>query len=199
MRHRFSGPEFHARTHRRANVKPTATLLGSILLGTAAAVAPARAVAADGDVPTQSLGSQLADFGHDLSLSMTEPVKTLGLHAYSYHSKTFRRSYIDDDGRRRTRDKFNNATSGVYVINEDGWGAGIYHNSLRRITAYGGRFLNVWGPLDVAVGVATGYNETIVPMIVPTLHHGPARLWVQPAIGGPNNTTMVHLSLEFDR
>ena len=129
-----------------------------------------------------------------LPASISKPVSTVGFHVHSYHSSKYASSYLraSDEGRR-----FNNENPGVYVINEDGWALGAYHNSFSRPTFYSGRFVNVWGPLDVALGVATGYKEGLVPMVVPTIHAGPIRLWVQPALGGPNNTTMVHLSLEF--
>jgi hypothetical protein len=177
--------------------RPVSTLVCNALLGVATAFAPAGfAAAEESDTPDAvPVSGRLEQFASDLAASLAKPGKTVGLHLHSYHSKVYARSYTD--GRKRM--KFNNQTLGLYLFNEDDWGVGYYRNSVHRNTLYAGRFVRVWGPLDVALGVATGYNKGVVPMIVPSVHLGPARLWVQPAIGGPNNTTMVHLSLELER
>jgi hypothetical protein len=176
----------------------SSTLCG-LLLGAALALVPAGTLASEADPASQPAAppAWVGEFVRDLRSSLATPIATYGVHAHSYHNKVYATSYSrghDENGGRR---KFNNQTVGVYLMNQGGWGSGFYRNSLHRNTFYAGRFVNIWGPLDLALGVATGYNRGVVPMIVPTLHLGPARLWVQPAIGGPNNTTMVHLSFEY--
>lgn len=177
--------------------RPFSTLVCSVPVGVAIALVPAHFAAAD-EIETSepvAMSVRLDQLASSVASSIATPVKTVGLHVHSYHSKVYARSYTD--GRKGM--KFNNDTLGFYLINEDDWGFGFYRNSLHRNTFYAGRFVDLWGPLDLALGVATGYNSSVVPMIVPTVHFGPVRLWVQPAIGGPNNTTVIHLSLEVDR
>lgn len=71
----------------------------------------------------------------------------LGLHLFSHHAPN--------------RDQ-NNVNPGIYFETKDGWTGGLYHNSIRRTTAYfGHNFAKQVGPhtFGVSLGLATGYKK----------------------------------------
>ena len=128
----------------------------------------------------------------------------LGLHLVSYHHD--QRSFT------------NNTNPGVYV-ECDGWTAGVYKNTLSRPTVYGGY---TWrsGPFALTVGLASGYQKEygqrlcepgvvdlpenrcfrgvadspVMPIVVPSVSVGPARVWFVPKI--KSSSAAVHLSIE---
>lgn len=103
----------------------------------------------------------------------------------------------------------NNQNPGVYVRAE-GWQAGAYHNSFKRLTVYGVRVVEIGGGLELALGAATGYKRdeqgrgfsrsAVAPMAA--LSYAPS--W---SVGGftprvtfvpplPKHSGVVHLSVE---
>ncbi|WP_395057403.1 hypothetical protein [Polaromonas sp.] len=72
---------------------------------------------------------------------------TFGLHLGSVHSPS--ESYQ------------NNVNPGVYVRTDEGITAGMYHNTLGRVTVYAGATLE-YGPFGVMAGVATGYKPKVI-------------------------------------
>lgn len=113
-------------------------------------------------------------------------------------------------------DGFNNANVGAYVV-VDGWTVGAYRNSLYRTSIYAGYQFD-WGPFSLTAGVVSGYKRevtectgsraqtcwrstgfsrtTLAPMLVPSMHLGPARVWVIPSFGFVRNAGVLHLSVE---
>ena len=81
----------------------------------------------------------------------------LGLHLATAHVRT----------------DLNNVNPGVYV-QCNSLVVGAYHNSVRRTTLYGGTTIAV-GPVDVLLGVATGYGN-LRPVVVPSILVGPVRV-----------------------
>lgn len=67
----------------------------------------------------------------------------IGLNLTSYH---FDRDY-----------PFQEVNPGAYVVCND-WIAGVYRNSFGRTTVHAGKILK-WGPIDIEVGIATGYGK----------------------------------------
>ncbi|WKB52992.1 hypothetical protein [Eleftheria terrae] len=115
---------------------------------------------------------------------------TIGLHLGSQHYPA--------------RD-LNNVNPGVYVLH-DGWTAGVYRNSYRRPTVYGGYSWNLyrgdWVRLDLTAAVATGYRQetgqALRPIVLPSVAFG-GDTRVRISYGArPNkrSTHVVHLSIE---
>ena len=110
---------------------------------------------------------------------------TVGLHLASVH-----------DPQRH----FNNNNPGLYYRSNDGWTAGGYRNSLRRTSAYAG-FTWQHGALGLTAGGVTGYQETLQPMLVPSLrlftHQGfSARLAYIPRVEKRIASNVWHLMVE---
>lgn len=96
----------------------------------------------------------------------------------------------------------NNVNPGLYVRSADGWTAGAYHNSHRKLSAYAGRTWDrdFYGIRPaVTLGVITGYRHAVLPMLIPSV--------ATPAIDGwrgrltyvprfEKNSTVLHLSIE---
>lgn len=77
----------------------------------------------------------------------------LGLHLFSFHSAP----------------GFNDVNPGVYAQFDNGVTVGTYFNSERRQTFYAGKTFNLYGPIDLTVGVITGYSAaSVLPMAVPS-------------------------------
>lgn len=72
---------------------------------------------------------------------------TFGLHLGSIHAPS--ESYQK------------NFNPGVYVRTDEGITAGVYHNTLGRVTVYAGGTLE-YGPFGVMAGVATGYKPKVI-------------------------------------
>lgn len=68
---------------------------------------------------------------------------TIGLHVASVHVPAH-------DGQ-------NNFNPGIYVKHESGWAGGVYRNTIKRTTFWGGYELS-HGPLSLTLGVASGYD-----------------------------------------
>lgn len=105
----------------------------------------------------------------------------IGLHIGTYHFD-------------RSKD-YNEFNPGVYALC-DGWTAGAYHNSERRVSVYAGRTFDV-GPVDVTLGAVTGYSRApLVPLVVPSykIRGGPRVSLLLPLEKGGGG---LHLSWEF--
>lgn len=101
----------------------------------------------------------------------------LGLHLATAHVRT----------------DLNDANPGVYA-RCDAYVAGVYHNSVRRTTAYVGYTYPV-GPVDIMLGVATGYSTALRPVFVPSVKLGAVRVHLLL----PSSSTAkggVHVSIE---
>ena len=109
---------------------------------------------------------------------------TVGAHIGTYHAD--RVAHYDE------------INPGAYVMC-DGYTAGAYHNSEGGTSAYAGYTAKV-GPVDVTIGVVTGYARGIMPMLVPSvrLPVGGLRLAFLPPIpGAKGNTAGIHLMKDF--
>lgn len=81
---------------------------------------------------------------------------TVGMHIGSQH--------IDADA------KYNNFNPGVYVVH-NGWTAGTYYNSIKKVSVYGGyTFEYPVGPgtAGLTVGAITGYWRSVNPLVAPS-------------------------------
>ncbi|MEO8807067.1 MAG: hypothetical protein ABI433_13385 [Burkholderiaceae bacterium] len=61
-------------------------------------------------------------------------------------------------------ERLNNTNPGIYLRHEAGWTAGVYYNSLKRTSVYGGytfttRAISPKLPLSLTVGAITGYQR----------------------------------------
>jgi hypothetical protein len=108
----------------------------------------------------------------------------LGMHIGTYHF---------DRGR-----NYREFNPGAYV-RVDRWQAGAYNNSHGKLSVYGTYAVPLAKRIDLAIGAATGYNGSIVPVVVLTYSFdaGP-RLGLIPSSpkGGSGG---VHLAHEFNR
>lgn len=105
----------------------------------------------------------------------------IGLHIGTYHFD-------------RSKD-YNEFNPGIYAVC-DGWTAGAYHNSERKVSVYAGRTFDV-GPIDVTLGAVAGYRRApLVPMVVPSykIKDGPRVSLLLPLEKGGGG---LHLSWEF--
>lgn len=99
---------------------------------------------------------------------------------------------------------FNNTNPGLYIRMADGWGAGTVYNSYRRQAFYVGKGYGVdYGSFDLSLtaGVITGYNKTVIPMLlpgvgVPITKDVKARILLLPN-ALENGATGIHLAFEF--
>lgn len=115
---------------------------------------------------------------------------TFGLHIASVHMPAH---------------NFNNFNPGVYYRNDEGWTAGGYYNSLRRVSVYAG-YTWQYRALGLTVGGATGYEAPIQPLLVPSLRlfsteRFSARLAYIPQVEKRIESNVLHLTVEysFDR
>lgn len=108
---------------------------------------------------------------------------TVGVHLATYH---FDRSA-----------GFNETNLGGYVVC-DRWAAGAYRNSERADSSYAGYTYSL-GPVDVVVGVVTGYKRGPMPMVLPSVKVSKhLRLTLLPPVPSATVNTMgVHLSAEY--
>lgn len=119
---------------------------------------------------------------------------TVGLHLASHHFPE--RSYQ------------NNTNPGIYVRTESGWTGGIYYNTLKRTSVYGGYTVEA-GPFALTAGVVSGYqlkdgygvsHAYLTPFIspsvaLPTVLGVTPRLAIIPGTGKTSN--VLHLSVEW--
>lgn len=129
----------------------------------------------------------------------TEEVKeslTLGMHLGSIHD----------------RGDYNNVNPGLYV-RSGGWTGGIYRNSLRKTSIYGGYTFDYDTPslplvktVSLTVGVVSGYPNKIkgtklslmlAPSVkIPLTQETSLRLTVLPRFKAYNEATAYHFSIE---
>lgn len=90
-----------------------------------------------------------------MSLCLAAAALTFGVNMVSYHTDTSA--------------GYNNTNPGIYVA-YDGWAAGTYYNSLRRQTVWAARiFESDSCRYGLMLGLATGYNAKVIPMVVPSV------------------------------
>lgn len=111
--------------------------------------------------------------------------ETVGLHLASAHVP---------------QRQFNNTNPGVYYRSDAGWTAGGYRNSLRRTSVYAG-YTWEYRALALTAGAVTGYQDTLQPMLVPSLRlftHGgfSARLAYIPRVEKRIESNVWHLMIE---
>jgi hypothetical protein len=128
---------------------------------------------------------------------------TLGVHTVSAHVPA--------------RESQNNANFGAYVI-YDGWTVGAYRNTLERESIHAGYSVALTSWADITMGVVSGYQKksramrcphedmhdclwtdgyssgVLTPMLSPSVHYGPARIWYVPSLG--QTSSVFHLGLE---
>ncbi|MGE5863844.1 MAG: hypothetical protein ACM32J_01970 [Rhizobacter sp.] len=78
---------------------------------------------------------------------------TLGLHLFSQHLPAA---------------SYNNVNPGIYYRLAEGPVAGIYRNSVRRTSIYGG-YTWQYDRFDLTVGAVTGYSQGVQPLLVPSM------------------------------
>lgn len=154
-----------------------------------------------------------------LALCSSAQADVVGLHLVSYHSdetytKTYVRKYRECEvlpeglvchrGFRPFHEdvKYNNLNPGVYWRDDSGLTIGGYWNSYRKPTAYVGWTWETprWHDLSAAATVvlATGYKDTLRPMILPSIAWDATKT-VTPRLGfGPSKGGAIfHLTLEY--
>jgi len=111
---------------------------------------------------------------------------TVGLHVGSVHSPS---------------KNFNNFNPGIYYRHDAGWTAGAYHNSLRKLSVYGGY---TWerSVFALTVGGATGYGHGVQLLLVPsirlfTVQGVSARVAYIPRVEKRIGAHVLHLMLEY--
>jgi hypothetical protein len=127
-----------------------------------------------------------------LSLSASSAT-TYGLHLGSVHMP---------------KGTMNNFNPGIYVKLDNGFTAGAYHNSFRRVSAYGGytwHLLDVGSfSADVTAGGVTGYQGKqsrgfLAPLVLPSVAYGDAtkvRVGYLPAIDPKRGVHVLHFMVE---
>lgn len=88
----------------------------------------------------------------------------------------------------------NNFNPGLYFQTSGGLVFGSYYNSIYRQTTYVG-FTSKIGKVEVVTGVGTGYNDSVIPMILPSMKFGPLRVMYLPKMGITGSHIM-HFSIE---
>lgn len=143
-----------------------------------------------------------------LLLATAAHAQTFGLHLVSVHVPA--------------RAQQNNVNPGIYVMTENGFTAGVYRNTLNRISVYAGITAEA-GPFAITLGASTGYqrrritvdcgdrklincweeegssNAFLQPFLSPSVRlpevfGATPRLSYIPGIG--NSTSVLHLSVE---
>lgn len=106
----------------------------------------------------------------------------IGIHLATYH--------FDRDA------NYNEFNPGAYVACDE-YVAGVYYNSEKRTSVYVGyQFVNVLGPIDIIVGVVTGYERAnVAPLLLPSVKWNNVRLSIVPPV--KDIPSALHLSLEF--
>lgn len=127
-----------------------------------------------------------------MSLCLAATALTFGINMVSYHTDTSA--------------GYNNVNPGIYFA-YDGWAGGTYYNSLRRQTVWAARvFESDSCRYDLMLGLATGYNAKIIPMVVPSVKFDLSdivkdsrlRLSLMPTARDNHlNGVVVHASVEF--
>lgn len=103
-----------------------------------------------------------------------------------------------DVGTWHDRDGLRGANPGLYYKADSGLAGGAYRNSYGRSSVWAGYQLES-GRFGLLLGAATGYPcGGVLPMAVPSVRLGPARISVIPKVLRQQTATAVHLSLEFD-
>lgn len=112
---------------------------------------------------------------------------TVGLHAASHHWPA--------------RD-YSNINPGAYVRTTEGWTAGFYRNSLRRVSVYAGRtFSTQLGVVEASItlGAISGYDRRVpllaVPSVAVPVGAARVRLAVVPR-AEKEGAAVLHLSVE---
>ena len=82
-----------------------------------------------------------------LCICTSASATTVGLDTFSHHfpSKDFQ----------------DNSNFGLYFKLDNGFTAGAYHNTLRRTSVYAGWTWNIAGPVDLTVGLISGYQKKV--------------------------------------
>ena len=107
--------------------------------------------------------------GDNFSVISYEPyaVNTIGLHLGTYH---FSQNKVSSKHFKGTWNDFN---PGVYAKLNKGITFGTYYNSERKQSFYVGKTFskNLTNNLEIAatVGVISGYNKTVLPLVLPTV------------------------------
>jgi len=112
---------------------------------------------------------------------------TVGLHLASIHLPY--------------RSAYNNVNPGIYYRGDAGWTAGVYHNSLSKTSVYAGYTLQ-YGRFGLTAGGATGYQQTVQPLLVPsvrlfTLHGVTTRVAYVPRVEKRIESHVLHFMVEF--
>lgn len=103
-----------------------------------------------------------------------------------------------DVGTWHDRPGLRSSNPGLYYKADSGLAGGAYLNSYGRTSAWAGYQLES-GRLGLLLGAATGYPcGGVLPMAVPSVRLGPARISVVPKVLRQQTATAVHLSLEFE-
>lgn len=114
---------------------------------------------------------------------------TVGVHVASVHIPA--RSYQ------------NNFNPGLYVAAPSGWTAGVYYNTVHKVSVYAGYRVDL-RYVDVMVGAVTGYKEafghSVVPLVAVSRSFDIGTAW-RPRVtyipkSTPKTTHLVHLSFE---
>jgi hypothetical protein len=112
---------------------------------------------------------------------------TVGLHLASIHIPY--------------RSAYNNVNPGIYYRGDAGWTAGVYHNSLSKTSVYAGYTLQ-YGRFGLTAGGATGYQQAIQPLLVPSValftYQGvTARVAYVPRVEKRIDSHVLHFMAEF--
>lgn len=90
--------------------------------------------------------------------------------------------------------RFSDVNPGAYVRCDRNV-VGVFHNSVRRNSAYVARLFPVSPNVDLAVGVATGYAKSASPLVALQFRSGKYRMSFIPTT--PMNRGGMHLTVEF--
>jgi len=114
------------------------------------------------------------------------PKDTIGIHLVSQHFPSA---------------DYNNVNPGVYYRLAEGPVAGLYRNSVRRLSVYAG-YTWQWGRFDLTTGAVTGYANGAQLLLVPsvglfTVGGVTARLAYIPRIEKRIGSNVMHLAVEM--
>lgn len=114
--------------------------------------------------------SQTAEIqGDDFSVITYNPyaVNSIGLHLGTWH---FSQNKVSS---KHFQGSWNNFNPGIYAKLNNGITFGTYYNSERKQSFYAGKTFskNLTNNLEIAVtaGVISGYNKTVLPLVLPTV------------------------------
>lgn len=93
----------------------------------------------------------------------TQEVKYVGINIGSWHSES----------------AYNNSNPGAYVVFTNGWGGGVYRNSVRNISLHVERTWCYEDTACVSVGLVSGYPKygPVAPLVLPNIKLGPIRIF----------------------